>query len=213
MSMTTGAYSGERWRLARKSALARDNRRCQDCGSSEDLHVHHVTPVREFDNQTDAHYVDNLVTLCKYCHPTWEGRSDRPRLADGADGVLISDVVQELTWDTVDRLFRQLSPVDIYDHHIHRNGRVCSNCHARMNDASVCPDCSSPNGWAPDDTLSRREMLSRARPLVERLREQGIAVDAEVVRHTVRKLKSRSDLQGLDSEIFARAVKLGVRHA
>ncbi|WP_306438828.1 HNH endonuclease [Natronococcus pandeyae] len=30
--------------------------------------VHHITPVREFENPQRAHTVDNLISLCRSCH-------------------------------------------------------------------------------------------------------------------------------------------------
>jgi len=74
---------GESWYEARREALDRDGHRCQDCGthrSNLDIapHVHHITPVREFDDPNDAHDLDNLVTLCITCHAKWEGLYLRP---------------------------------------------------------------------------------------------------------------------------------------
>jgi predicted HNH restriction endonuclease len=36
------------------------------------LEVHHLTPVREFDDPLDAHDLSNLVTLCRPCHKELE---------------------------------------------------------------------------------------------------------------------------------------------
>lgn len=74
---------GEGWYSARRGALDRDNHTCQDCGAHQsDLDrgpsVHHITPVRKFDNPNEAHYLDNLVTLCQSCHAKWEGLYLRP---------------------------------------------------------------------------------------------------------------------------------------
>lgn len=74
---------GEGWYSARREALDRDNHTCQDCGAHQsDLDrgpsVHHITPVRKFDNPNEAHHLDNLVTLCQSCHVKWEGLYLRP---------------------------------------------------------------------------------------------------------------------------------------
>jgi len=70
-----GGYSqyNSNWRKNRKKALDRDNRECQNCGDTEELHVHHITPVVEFDsNDPSKHRLENLVTLCSTCHPKVE---------------------------------------------------------------------------------------------------------------------------------------------
>lgn len=74
---------GEEWYAARRKALDRDNHTCQDCGQSQSeldkrLHVHHIQPVRTFENVNDAHELRNLVTLCITCHAKWEGLFLRP---------------------------------------------------------------------------------------------------------------------------------------
>ena len=75
-------YYGPSWPKQRKAALERDGHRCQDCGISgdehvelvgEELHVHHITPFRKFDDHEEANPLNNLVTLCRSCHlGKWE---------------------------------------------------------------------------------------------------------------------------------------------
>ena len=48
----------------RQRVLERDGWRCQNCGSSKDLHVHHLGKRSKLGD--DA--LDNLVTLCATCH-------------------------------------------------------------------------------------------------------------------------------------------------
>lgn len=48
----------------RKQVLERDGWRCQYCGSSENLHVHHVQSRGRLGDDT----LENLITLCAYCH-------------------------------------------------------------------------------------------------------------------------------------------------
>ena len=59
---------GPTWAAARAAARRRDGHRCQVCGATDDLHVHHIRPVRLFARPADAHRLDNLVTLCARCH-------------------------------------------------------------------------------------------------------------------------------------------------
>lgn len=68
---------GEGWIASRREALKRDEHECVNCGitspqhkeeTGQDLHVHHIEPVRTFEMKEDAHELDNLMTLCRDCH-------------------------------------------------------------------------------------------------------------------------------------------------
>lgn len=50
----------------------RDDRECQYCGDTDDLHVHHIDPHEEVDNPESANHHLNLVALCASCHKTLE---------------------------------------------------------------------------------------------------------------------------------------------
>jgi 5-methylcytosine-specific restriction endonuclease McrA len=54
----------EEYDLLRHRVLERDGWRCQQCGSSKDLHVHHLAKRSKLGD--DA--LDNLITLCVICH-------------------------------------------------------------------------------------------------------------------------------------------------
>lgn len=61
------------WREVRREVLDRDDYRCQKCGVTsielgQNPDVHHIKPVRTFDNPQEAHSVNNLISLCKSCH-------------------------------------------------------------------------------------------------------------------------------------------------
>lgn len=78
-------YAGNWWEV-RSLTLDRDERTCQSCGTTTEelergLHVHHIEPVRTFDDPNEAHYLENLVTLCPTCHPKVEsGKLPLPEL-------------------------------------------------------------------------------------------------------------------------------------
>ena len=48
----------------RNNVLQRDGNSCVLCGSSNELHMHHIVPLCHAELDT----VDNLVTLCRVCH-------------------------------------------------------------------------------------------------------------------------------------------------
>jgi len=90
------ANYGRGWRRVRKRALERDGYECVLCGeSAEELgrnpDVHHIVPVRAFletpaTTERDAHYLDNVVSLCPSCHRRAEFghvAADRLRAATG----------------------------------------------------------------------------------------------------------------------------------
>lgn len=72
-----GSYRGQTWPKQRRRARTRDGNECFLCGLNRenhygifgmDLHVHHVTPFRNFDDSAEANRLSNLLTLCIYCH-------------------------------------------------------------------------------------------------------------------------------------------------
>lgn len=82
---------GKSWSKQRERCLDRDSHKCQRCGiTSEehqetvgvDLHVHHITPAREFDDHKERNKLSNLVTLCASCHIKWERMPVRPQTGE-----------------------------------------------------------------------------------------------------------------------------------
>lgn len=78
---TSYQYYGAEWRYIREEILERDGYECKYCGLTDaesqeqydcSLHIHHRTPVRNYDSVEDAHDRDNLVTLCSRCHKMWD---------------------------------------------------------------------------------------------------------------------------------------------
>lgn len=72
------ASYGRGWNRVRKRALERDGHECVLCGVSKaelgrNPDVHHIVPVRAFvetpvTTESDAHYLENVVSLCPACH-------------------------------------------------------------------------------------------------------------------------------------------------
>lgn len=80
-------YTGKWW-SAREAALERDGYQCRNCGATEDEigrepDVHHLVPVREFEDPQDAHQVGNLISLCRSCHRKAEYGSIQVPSPDG----------------------------------------------------------------------------------------------------------------------------------
>lgn len=64
---------GETWFRMRRKVRDRDENECQVCGLDEaELNkkpaVHHIKPVRSFDEPDDAHFLENMVQVCQPCH-------------------------------------------------------------------------------------------------------------------------------------------------
>ena len=59
-------YHTAKWRKVRQQALIRDGYRCQHCGTTQHLIVHHDIEVTKDPGQ--AFNLDNLETLCRSCH-------------------------------------------------------------------------------------------------------------------------------------------------
>jgi hypothetical protein len=56
---------GKYWEMIRNAVVLRDDNKCMGCGTSLELHVHHKT----YTNHLNEHnHLEDLITLCKYCH-------------------------------------------------------------------------------------------------------------------------------------------------
>lgn len=56
----------EEWKIKRNLILKRDQFKCKNCGSSENLHIHHK--VYEKGLKAWEAKNENLITLCSECH-------------------------------------------------------------------------------------------------------------------------------------------------
>ena len=61
------SWRGYAWRAQRSAALKRDTFRCQRCGATERLQVHHRKDIDETEGVWDND-LSNLETLCAKCH-------------------------------------------------------------------------------------------------------------------------------------------------
>lgn len=80
-------FRGWRWKEIRKRILKRDKYTCQLCGqiytNSFFLVVHHIHPFHNFKEVEKANAPENLITLCRFCHPGNELLGIRKLLNDG----------------------------------------------------------------------------------------------------------------------------------
>jgi 5-methylcytosine-specific restriction endonuclease McrA len=58
------ALKSDEYDQLRTRVFARDGWKCQCCGSSINLHVHHLI----YRSQLGTDALDNLITLCATCH-------------------------------------------------------------------------------------------------------------------------------------------------
>lgn len=61
------------WNRVKEERLELDNHTCQRCNNSidelgQEPDVHHIIPVSEFEDERDAHTIENTVCLCRSCH-------------------------------------------------------------------------------------------------------------------------------------------------
>ncbi|UBF23091.1 HNH endonuclease [Haloarcula virus HCTV-16] len=66
-------YYGSDWVQKRSEIRERDGHECRVCGVTKEEHgrhldVHHIRPVRTFDDPNEAHSHDNMILLCPGCH-------------------------------------------------------------------------------------------------------------------------------------------------
>lgn len=63
------------WNMIRRTILERDEYRCQICGDSTSLSVHHIIPLSSGGDSS----FENLRVLCQVCHQKAHGRRDPGR--------------------------------------------------------------------------------------------------------------------------------------
>lgn len=59
---------GGTYKRRRKEIIKRDDYKCTKCNSKENLEIHHIIPIINFEDPNDAHYDKNVITVCKKCH-------------------------------------------------------------------------------------------------------------------------------------------------
>ena len=77
MSRLHGFTSSKRYAAFRQFIFDRDQWRCRECGRPGALELHHVRPLASGGKVWDA---ANCQTLCRSCHITLTGRSNKRAL-------------------------------------------------------------------------------------------------------------------------------------
>ena len=67
--------SSKEWKLKRIQVKERDNHSCQVCGSTKDLHVHHMSGYDLIPNEP----ISCLITLCNICHKDQHDKIGYPK--------------------------------------------------------------------------------------------------------------------------------------
>lgn len=226
-------YSAQEWQSARQRALARD-KVCQDCGLEEKLHVHHIKPVREFEEPLEAHSLDNLVVLCQYCHPKWEGESTAPNLLDSDTGLKNSELVYDLSRDSIVNLAPDPTAEDVaaffasnFPAHAHRcgycyaplpktRGEMLRQSKAERDNQSLCPTCGRlPHFWrnfsngAPDTET----MKTRCELMSEGLSKVGLFLNTDAMKAAVEATYPKDRFFGEVEAVSKFAVKMGAKHS
>lgn len=148
-------YYGPDWDEIRQQIIADHNGTCLLCGSSDDLHVHHIKPIGEFDSHEEANRDDNLVPLCERCHSRVEEiqRPGKPRTvehfveeltAEAVDGA--RDVIEEIAYWPLRTNDLETCPTPGCFNPVKDGRDVCSSCgesdwadHSAV--TFVCEDC------------------------------------------------------------------------
>jgi hypothetical protein len=217
-------YYTSGWTEARRKALARD-RVCQDCGRRSGLHVHHIEPVRAFDDPADAHYLENLVVLCESCHPKWEGADQAPNLLAPEFGLKRSWLVHDLSLGSVGSAMPAPTSYDVYQYYRARYaGRPtrCGYCFhglektrgQMMRTGSLCGTCGrKPKFWANYEKLPpKSQLLSRLELVASALDQDGISVNERAMKAAFEKLWDKEEYFGEVHTTTHLSVRMGLRH-
>lgn len=78
---------------------------------------------------------------------------------------------------------------------------------------TYCSECGAQYGRAEDEAiLSSKEASHIAANIAHQLQQRGIDAATDVIKYVVSKLKSDSELQGRDTDIFRKAAKLATKY-
>lgn len=137
-------YYGPNWDELRSEVIDEDGG-CVVCFSTDDLHVHHRQPIKEFDSHEEANERRNLATLCERCHYRVESVSNKHNRRG------IESFKAELESEGVnvpdDSFFRWLCGGDM--HHNPDGTKICpgSGCfYPVTGKRPTCPSCGSVLG-------------------------------------------------------------------
>jgi uncharacterized membrane protein YuzA (DUF378 family) len=83
------------WKSLKERCRKRDENRCQQCGSSESLNVHHWSYKNRGDSKRE---IDDLELLCKDCHEEVHGiRADKKNSNK-------TSITNSIFWNLIDKL-------------------------------------------------------------------------------------------------------------
>jgi len=217
----TGAYNSERWKQNRRAALARD-KVCQDCGTSDKLHVHHIRPVSSFDHSNDAHYLDNLVVLCASCHPKWEGENKCPNLLNREYDLHLSELVHDLSRDAISREMPPPGEYELYEYireYFLDERFRCDECFASLTVSRgrdrPCDNCGRPPKYwkgrnhPPDES----ELAGRIEDLCRHVSKTGVNIHTGAAKAAASKLWKKDKHYGDVETVTSMAVRIGLRKA
>jgi organic radical activating enzyme len=116
------------WDRTRRDALKRDGYRCQNCGSTERLEVHHTIPFRI----SRSNDLSILITLCKSCHL----QAERQFLHNGKKVVSMTPV----TLKQAARFNGSSASIDVYNLEVEDN-------HTYFANSLLVHNCDTPYTW------------------------------------------------------------------
>lgn len=93
-------YRGANWAPTRNEVRRLDDYTCQKCGSEmKELgqipDCHHIIPESSFESREDAHYIENLVLLCRDCHDEFDAMEPAEQV-DALGVERVQEVMQDV---------------------------------------------------------------------------------------------------------------------
>lgn len=80
---------GENWKEQRKLALEEKGKVChflgcekRTCDDGRELHIHHLTPMLEYETPEESNELSNLIPVCAKHHPILERADDQEKLIE-----------------------------------------------------------------------------------------------------------------------------------
>ncbi|MBN1968552.1 MAG: HNH endonuclease [Candidatus Delongbacteria bacterium] len=159
---------GPNWKKIREEVLD-GNLKCKICGNEDNLHIHHIKPLRSFQSIDEANKKENLIALCPSCHKNAEKECIT---RDGFDGFKYS--YERFSAIKIFRLEKENSKLLFASDYIFDINKMQSAIEYAIETIETCKclcGCNECTGFSDDYMEIKKNSLSLGRKVLNELKK------------------------------------------